>query len=65
VLINSVHIPTEYRIVSMASEESQWPRGLRHEIFSPAKNTAIVGSNPTQGMEVCLRFFCICVVLCR
>jgi hypothetical protein len=24
-------------------------------------NTGIVGSNPTQGMDVCLRVFCVCV----
>jgi hypothetical protein len=28
-------------------------------------NTGIVGSNPTHGMDVCLRLFCVCVVLCR
>jgi hypothetical protein len=28
-------------------------------------NTGIVGLNPTQGMDVCLRLFCLCVVLCR
>jgi hypothetical protein len=28
-------------------------------------NTEIVGSNPTQGVDVCLRLFCVCVVLCR
>jgi hypothetical protein len=28
-------------------------------------NTGIVGSNPTRGMDVCPRFFCVCVVLCR
>jgi hypothetical protein len=27
-------------------------------------NTGIVGSNPTWGMDVCPRFFCVCVV-CR
>jgi hypothetical protein len=27
-------------------------------------NTGIVGSNPTQCMDVCVRFFCVCVVLC-
>jgi hypothetical protein len=27
-------------------------------------NTAIVGSNPTWGMDVCARLFCICPVLC-
>jgi hypothetical protein len=27
-------------------------------------NAGIVGSNPTQGMDVCLRLFCVCVALC-
>jgi hypothetical protein len=27
-------------------------------------NAGIVGSNPTQGMDVCMRLFCICVFLC-
>jgi hypothetical protein len=26
-------------------------------------NTGIVGSNPARGMDVCLRLFCVCVVL--
>jgi hypothetical protein len=26
-------------------------------------NDAIVGSNPTQGMDVCVRLFCVCVGL--
>jgi hypothetical protein len=28
-------------------------------------NTEIMGSNPTRGMDVCVRLFCVCVVLCR
>jgi hypothetical protein len=27
-------------------------------------NTAIVGSDPTWGMDVCVRLFCVCAVLC-
>jgi hypothetical protein len=27
-------------------------------------NAGIVGSNPTHAMDVCLRLFCVCVVLC-
>jgi hypothetical protein len=27
-------------------------------------NTGIVGSNPTQGMDVCLSLICVCVVMC-
>jgi hypothetical protein len=29
-----------------------------------SKNTGILGSNPTQDMDVCARLFCVCVVLC-
>jgi hypothetical protein len=28
-------------------------------------NTGIVGSNPARGMDVCMRLFGVCVVLCR
>jgi hypothetical protein len=27
-------------------------------------NTGNVGSKPTQGIDVCIRLFCVCVVLC-
>jgi hypothetical protein len=27
-------------------------------------NTAAVGSNPAGGMDICVRFFCVCAVLC-
>jgi hypothetical protein len=27
-------------------------------------NAGIVGSNPTQGMDICVGLFCVCVVLC-
>jgi hypothetical protein len=27
-------------------------------------NTGIVGSNPTRSMDVCLRLFSVCIVLC-
>jgi hypothetical protein len=27
-------------------------------------NSGIVGSNPIQGMDVCVRLFCVCRVLC-
>jgi hypothetical protein len=28
-------------------------------------NAGMVGSNPTEGMDVCVRLFCVCVVLCK
>jgi hypothetical protein len=27
-------------------------------------DTGIVGSNPTQGVDVCVLLFCVCAVLC-
>jgi hypothetical protein len=27
-------------------------------------NAGVVGSNPTRGMDVCVRLFCVYVVLC-
>jgi hypothetical protein len=32
-------------------------------VFSRS-NTEVVGSKPTRGMDVCVRLFCVCVVLC-
>jgi hypothetical protein len=46
------------------SSLSQWPRGVRHELVFAHSNAGIGGSNPTQGMDVCVRLFSICVVLC-
>jgi hypothetical protein len=43
---------------------SQWPRSKAWNVFARS-NAEIVGSNPTQGMDVCLRLFRVCVVLCR
>jgi hypothetical protein len=43
---------------------SQWPRGLRHEPSSPARRLGIMCSNPTRQMDVFVRLFCVCVVLC-
>jgi hypothetical protein len=27
-------------------------------------NAGIVGSNPTQGMDICVHLICVCVILC-
>jgi hypothetical protein len=29
-----------------------------------SSNTGIVGSNPSSGMDVCVRLFCVCALLC-
>jgi hypothetical protein len=39
-------------------------RSKARNIFA-CLNTGIVGSDSARGMDVCLRLFCVCVVLCR
>jgi hypothetical protein len=43
--------------ITVAARSKPWT-------FFSRSNTGIVGSNPTQGMDVCLRLFCDYVVLC-
>jgi hypothetical protein len=33
-------------------------------IFFAHSNAGIMGSIPTQGIDVCVRSFCVCVALC-
>jgi hypothetical protein len=45
-----------------------WPitvtvRSKVRTVFA-CSNTGIVGSNPTNGMAVCVHLFCVCAVLC-
>jgi hypothetical protein len=35
-----------------------------HRTVFAHPNTGIVGSNPTPDMDVCVRLFCVCVLLC-
>jgi hypothetical protein len=50
--------------LSHFESRSQWPRGLRHELSLTRSNTGVIGSNPTQGMDVYVRLFSDCVVFC-
>jgi hypothetical protein len=43
--------------ITVAAPSKAW-------IFLARSNAVIVGSKPTQGMDVCVRLFCVCVVLC-
>jgi hypothetical protein len=43
--------------ITVAARSKAWT------VFA-CSNTGIVGSNPTRGMDVCVRLFCVCVVLC-
>jgi hypothetical protein len=44
--------------ITVAARSKEWT------VFARS-NTAIVGSNPTQGMDIYLRIFCVCVVVCE
>jgi hypothetical protein len=41
----------------MAALSTEWT------VFAPS-NIGVVGSNLTQGTDVCVRLICVCVVLC-
>jgi hypothetical protein len=43
--------------ITVAAPSKAWT------VFAPSIS-GIVGSNSTQGMDVCVRLFCVCVVLC-
>jgi hypothetical protein len=43
--------------ITVAARSTAWNVSVR-------SNTVTVGSNPTQGLDVCVRLFCVCVVLC-
>jgi hypothetical protein len=48
----------ENLLITVAARSKAWN-------FFARPNAGIVGSNATQGTDVCLRLFCVCVVLCR
>jgi hypothetical protein len=43
--------------ITVAARSKTWT-------VSAHSDAGIVGSNPTQGMDVCVRLICVCVVLC-
>jgi hypothetical protein len=56
----------EWRYISTILDLEQFTVAARSKawaVFVRSK-AAIVGSNPTQGMDICLRLFSVCVVLC-
>jgi hypothetical protein len=46
------------QLIAVAAPSKAW------SVFARS-NTGIVGSNPTQGMGVCVRLFCVCDFLCE
>jgi hypothetical protein len=59
------------RIISGKFKEARWcswpitvaARSKARTVLARS-NAGIVGSNPTQGMAVCVLLFCVCVVQC-
>jgi hypothetical protein len=45
-----------YLPITVAARYKAW-------IAFARSNTGIVVSNPTQGMDICVRLFCVCFVL--
>jgi hypothetical protein len=52
-----IQLHCEVTPITVAARSKAWT------VFARS-NTGIVGSNPTRGMDVCVRLFCVCVVLC-
>jgi hypothetical protein len=48
--------------ISLKLSQSQWLRGLRHEVFARS-NSAVMDSNPSEGMDICGRVYPVYVVL--
>jgi hypothetical protein len=46
-----------FKSITVAARSKAWT------VFANS-NTWIVGSNPTLGVDVCMRLFCVCVALC-
>jgi hypothetical protein len=48
----------------LCNRRSQWPRGLRYELFSPVQTLGSWVRIPQRHGCLCLRLFCVYVVLC-
>jgi hypothetical protein len=55
--VNHAYYTYIHSPIAVAARSKTW------SLFAPS-NAAIVGSNPTQGIDVCVRLFCVCFVLC-
>jgi hypothetical protein len=54
----SCEVGAELVNIIQANRRSQWPHAFARS------NAGVVGSNPTRGMDVYVRLFCVCAVLC-
>jgi hypothetical protein len=58
--LNQVNVRTKHDLTEHVFTEIS---DLSITVFNRS-NAGIVGSNPTQGTNICVRLFCVCVVLC-
>jgi hypothetical protein len=56
-MLNGLAINKLIRVVSSEADNSG------RNIFARS-DAPIVGSNPTQSMDICVTLFCVCVVVC-
>jgi hypothetical protein len=65
-LRSSLEINTPIYLEFIINCRSQWPRRLRHKLSTLARSIAgIVGSNPAQGMDVCIMcVYSVSVMFC-
>jgi hypothetical protein len=54
---DEISVTNSGRLITVAARSKAWT------VFA-SLNTGIVGSNPTQRMDVCVCLFWVCVVLC-
>jgi hypothetical protein len=58
-----IHISSDVGPISVVGPVTVDAQSTAWTVFGRS-NTGIVCLNPTRGMDVCVRLFCVCVVLC-
>jgi hypothetical protein len=63
--LRHIKSPLKYEYFIRASKVPEFKINRTDSTVFARSNTGIMGLYPTQGMDVCLRLFCVCVVLYR
>jgi hypothetical protein len=63
--LRHIKSPVKYGHFIWASKVDEFKINRTDTTVFARSNTGIVGSYPAQGMDVCLRLFCVCVLLYR
>jgi hypothetical protein len=62
-IMNEVRLLLLSHVLMLVLRQLVCGRPMAWTVFAHS-NTGIMCSNPTRGMDVCVRLFCVCVVLC-